>query len=66
MQQQGNMENIKNKSNTELEKIKKDLAEEFEKVRVDLIKIYDYWVSVEKKYKEVADELNDRFGINNK
>ena len=43
------MENIKNKSNSELEKIKKDLADEFEKVRKDLIKIYDYWVSIEKK-----------------
>lgn len=60
------MENIKNKSNTELTKIQKDLAEEFEKVRIDLIKIYDYWASIEKKYKEVTNELNDRFGVNNK
>lgn len=66
MQQLDNMENIKNKSNAELEKIKKDLAEEFERVRVDLIKIYDHWVSVEKKYTEITNELNDRFGINNK
>ena len=66
MQQLGNMENIKNKSNAELEKMKKDLANEFENVRVDLIKVYDYWVSVEKKYKEVTNELNDRFGVNNR
>lgn len=60
------MENIKNKSNTELTNIKKDLGEEFEKVRKDLIKIYDYWVSIEKKYNEINNELNDRYGINNK
>jgi hypothetical protein len=60
------MENIKNKSNAELEKIKKDLTDEFEKVRKDLINVYDYWVSIEKKYKEVTSELNNRFGINNK
>jgi hypothetical protein len=60
------MENIKNKSNTELTKIQKELSEEFEKVRKDLIKIYDYWVSLEKRYNEITNELNDRFGINNK
>jgi len=60
------MENIKNKSNAELEKIKKDLADEFEVVRKDLIKIYDYWHSIEKKYNEITNELNDRFGVNNK
>ena len=60
------MDNIKNKSNAELEKIKKDLAVEFEMVRKDLIKIYDYWRSIEKKYNEITVELNDRFGINNK
>jgi hypothetical protein len=60
------MEKIKNKSNAELEKIKKDLADEFEKVKKDLIKIYDYWVSIEKQYNEITNELNDRFGINNK
>lgn len=59
-------ENIKNKPNAELEKMKKDLADEFEKVRKDLIKVYDYWVYIEKRYKEVTNELNDRFGINNR
>lgn len=60
------MDNIKNKSNAELEKIKKDLADEFEKVRKDLVKVYDYWVYIEKKHNEITNELNDRFGINNK
>ena len=46
--------------------MKKELADEFDKVRKDLIKIYDYWVSIEKRYNEVNTELNDRFGINNK
>ena len=60
------MENIKNKKNDELTQMKKELADEFDKVRKDLIKIYDYWVSIEKKYNEVNTELNDRFGVNNK
>jgi hypothetical protein len=66
MRQLDNMENIKNKSNTELTQIQKQLADEFEKTRMDLIKIYDYWQSIEKKYNEITNELNDRFGINNK
>jgi len=65
-QQLDNMEGIKNKSNSELTQIQKQLAEEFEVVRKDLIKVYDYWSSIEKKYNEVTKELNDRFGINNK
>lgn len=60
------MENIKNKSNSELNKIKFELKNEFEKVRIDLIKLYDYWTSIEAKYKEVEEELNNRFGVNNK
>jgi hypothetical protein len=60
------MENIKNKSNTELAKIQKDLADEYEKVRQDLLKTYNYWLSIEKKYNEIIVELNNRFGVNNK
>ncbi len=60
------MENIKNKSNTELSKIQKELHDEFNRVKSDLIKLYDYWVSIEKKYIEVNNELNNRFGVNNK
>ena len=58
-------ENIKNKSNNELVEIQKKLADEFEKVRTDLIKMYDYWASIEKVYNEVNTELNNRFGVNN-
>jgi hypothetical protein len=60
------MEKIKNKSNVELIEMQKKLKDEFEKVRIDLIKIYDYWSLIEKKYNEINIELNDRFGINNK
>lgn len=60
------MENIKNKPNSELNKIKLELKTEFEKVRIDLIKLYDYWMSIEKNYKEIEEELNERFGVNNK
>ncbi len=58
--------NIKNKSNTELAKMQKEISDEYEKVRYDLLKIYNYWMSLEKKYNEVVKELNDRFGVNNK
>lgn len=60
------MDNIKNKSNTELNSMKKELSDEFDRVRLDLIKLYSYWLEVEKKYIEIHNELNDRFGINNK
>ena len=60
------MENIKNKSNKELAKIQKDLSDEYELIRNQLLKKYDYWLSIEKKYNEVVLELNNRFGINNK
>ncbi|MFN7656375.1 MAG: hypothetical protein ACK5OW_01135 [bacterium] len=60
------MEKIKNKSNAELIEMQKKLKDEFEKVRIDLVKIYDYWSLIEKKYNEINNELNDRFGINNK
>jgi hypothetical protein len=60
------MENIRNKSNVDLEKIKKELADEFELVRNELITVYDNWLRIEKKYNEITKELNDRFGINNK
>lgn len=57
---------VKNMSNADLNKIKKELSTEFDKVKMDLIKLYDYWMSIEKRYHEVNNELNDRFGINNK
>jgi len=57
---------IKDKSNIELAQMQKVLSLEFEKVKGDLIKLYDYWMSVEKKYNEINNELNDRFGVNNK
>jgi hypothetical protein len=60
------MSEFKSKPNNELVNIRKDLKDEFEKVRVDLIKLYDYWRLIEKKYNEVNNELNDRFGVNNK
>lgn len=60
------MENIKDKSNIELNRLQLELKSEFERVRGELIKMYDYWITVEKRYNEVMEELNDRFGINNK
>ena len=57
---------VKNTSNIDLAKIHKELETEFYSVKNDLIKLYDYWVAIEKKYREVDNELNDRFGVNNK
>lgn len=60
------MEKIKNKSNAELLEMQKKLKDEFEKIRTDLINLYDYWSLIEVKYNEINNELNDRFGVNNK
>ena len=60
------MENIKKISNNDLARRQKELSVEFEKVKTDLIKLYDYWVSVENEYNKINNELNDRFGVNNK
>jgi hypothetical protein len=57
---------IENLSNSELTQIQKKLSDEFELVRKDLIKLYGYWDSIEKRYNEITQELNNRFGINNK
>jgi len=65
-QQLDNMENIKKISNNDLARRQKELSVEFEKVKTDLIKLYDYWVSVENEYNKINNELNDRFGVNNK
>ena len=66
MQLLDNMEDIKNKSNNELAQMLKVLSVEFEQVKMDLIKRYDYWMPIEKKYNEINQELNNRFGVNNK
>jgi hypothetical protein len=60
------MEKIKNKSNSDLAQIQKELGVEYERVRGELLKLYDYWMSLEKSFTEVNNELNDRFGVNNK
>ena len=60
------MKDIKNKSNYDLAKIQKELADEYEKTRIELIKKYNYWVLLEKEYNKIVQELNNRFGVNNK
>ena len=57
---------IKDKSNNELIQAQKVLSTEWLKVKGDLIKLYDYWMSIEKSHNEINDELNNRFGVNNK
>jgi hypothetical protein len=60
------MSDVKNKSNNELIEKQRQLREEFERVKIDLVKIYDYWISIEKENNKISGELNDRFGLNNK
>ena len=53
-------------SNSELAQLQQELIKEYELVRKDLIKMYEYWSNIEKRYNEINTELNDRFGVNNK
>ena len=57
---------IKNKSNKDLIQMQKALSTEWANIKIDLIKRYDYWMSIEKSYNEINEELNNRFGVNNK
>jgi predicted methyltransferase len=57
---------IKDMSNSELAQLQQELIKEYELVRKDLIKMYEYWSNIEKRYNEINTELNDRFGVNNK
>lgn len=59
-------EDLTKKSNKILMDIQINLRSEFEKTRNELVKLHDYWMLIEKEYTKVTNELNNRFGINNK
>lgn len=55
---------IKNKlinlSTSELELLKKEKRDEFESIRLKIVKIFDYWRSIESDYLSVHEEINKR------
>lgn len=56
---------LSNLSNSELELLKKQKSDEFEDVKMKIVNIYDYWVSIEKDYLDVNEEINKRNRKNN-
>jgi predicted nucleic acid-binding protein len=56
----GKINKIDNLSNSELELLKKQKNDEFESVRLKIVKIYDYWRSIERDYLDIQEELNKR------
>jgi len=59
-------EDLTKKSNKFLRDSEINLRSEFEKTRTELLKLHDYWMSIGEEYSRVNNELNNRFGINNK
>ncbi len=51
---------LSNLSTSELELIKKEKKDEFESVRLKIVKIFDYWRSIESDYLSVHEEINKR------
>lgn len=51
---------IENKTNTELLLIQKQKRDLFEKVKYDIVKLYDYWTTIESDYNQITEEINRR------
>ena len=51
---------IENKTNSELLLIQKQKRDLFEKVKYDIVKLYDYWTTVESDYNQITEEINKR------
>lgn len=58
----GKKNEIKSLSNSELELIKKEKRDEFESIRLKIVKMYDYWESIERDYLDINEEINKRNG----
>jgi hypothetical protein len=54
------MKDLDKKSNNELSTMKKELNDKFEEVRLEVVKVYDYWKSLESDYHIVNNELKKR------
>ena len=57
---------LNNLSNSELELLKKQKSDEFESVKLKIVKIYDYWRSIERDYLDIHEEINKRNGSRKK
>ncbi len=53
---------LKNLTNSELELLKKEKREEFESVKTKIVRIYNYWESIERDYIDLNEEINRRNG----
>lgn len=51
---------IGNKTNSELLLIQKQKKDLFEKVKYDIVKLYDYWTTIESDYNQITEEINKR------
>ncbi len=58
----GKKKEIRNLSNSDLELIKKEKRDEFESIRLKIVKMYDYWESIERDYLDINEEINKRNG----
>ncbi len=53
---------LKNLTNYEFELLKKVKREEFESVKTKIVRIYNYWESIERDYIDLNEEINRRNG----
>lgn len=51
---------IKNKTNNELLLERDNKRNEFEKVKMDIVRMYDYWKSIESDYNVISEEIKNR------
>ena len=51
---------IENISNSELILLRKEARDRFEDIRFKIVKIYDYWESIEREYNDLSEEINKR------
>ena len=55
-----NMKDLEKKTNTDLLRLKKELNDEFETVKLEVVRVYDYWKTVEDTYRTVDNEIKKR------
>lgn len=51
---------IENKTNSELLLMQKQKKDLFEKVKYDIVRLYDYWTTIESDYNQITEEINKR------
>jgi uncharacterized protein YqgQ len=51
---------LEKKTNSELLVLQKQKRDEFDKVKTDIVRLYDYWMSIESDYIQITEVLNKR------